>query len=63
MTARLIRHDNVTWEATHSLFLTTNYLPRIDETDHGTWRRLAMVRFPYRFGAAVDATTAPSRGR
>jgi putative DNA primase/helicase len=49
MTARLIRHDNVTWEATHSLFLTTNYLPRIDETDHGTWRRLAMVRFPYRF--------------
>ena len=61
MTARLIRHDNVTWEATHSLFLTTNYLPRIDETDHGTWRRLAMVKFPYRFGAAVDATTAPSR--
>lgn len=58
MTARLIRHDNVTWEATHSLFLTTNYLPRIDETDHGTWRRLAMVRFPYRFGGPSPSSAA-----
>lgn len=58
MTARLIRHDNVTWEATHSLFLTTNYRPRIDETDHGTWRRLAMVKFPYRFGTPEEAATA-----
>ena len=36
MTARLIGKNNVTWEATHSLFLTTNYTPRVDETDHGT---------------------------
>jgi putative DNA primase/helicase len=28
MTARLIRQDNVTWECTHSLFVTTNYRPR-----------------------------------
>jgi len=55
MSARLIRGNNVTWEATHSLMLTTNYAPRIDETDHGTWRRLALVRFPYTF---VD----PDRG-
>lgn len=60
MTARLIRHDNVTWQATHSLFLTTNYLPRIDETDHGTWRRLAMVRFPYRFAATTTGSTEGS---
>jgi putative DNA primase/helicase len=55
MSARLIRGNNVTWDATHSLMLTTNYPPRIDETDHGTWRRLALVRFPYMF---VD----PDRG-
>lgn len=49
MTARRIRQDNVTWKPTHSLFLTTNYTPRVDETDWGTWRRLALVRFPYKF--------------
>lgn len=49
MTARRIQKDNVSWQATHSLFLTTNYRPRVNETDHGTWRRLAMVRFPYTF--------------
>lgn len=49
ITARHIMKNNVTWRATHSLFLTTNYMPRIDETDHGTWRRLALVRFPFTF--------------
>jgi putative DNA primase/helicase len=45
VTARAIRQDNVTWVATHSLFLSTNYVPNIAETDHGTWRRLALVRY------------------
>lgn len=55
MSARYIRQDNVTWDATHSLLLTTNYPPRVDEADHGTWRRLALVRFPYTFsGTACD---------
>lgn len=49
MTARQISRNNVTWQASHSLFITTNYVPRVDETDHGTWRRLALVRFPYRY--------------
>jgi putative DNA primase/helicase len=35
---------------THSLFVTTNYELRVDENDHGTWRRLARVPFPHRFG-------------
>lgn len=51
ITARQIRRDNITWEATHSLFITTNFRPRIDETDHGTWRRLALCRFPYTYRA------------
>jgi len=49
ITARYMRKDDVTFEATHCLFLSTNYLPIVAETDHGTWRRLVLVRFPYRF--------------
>lgn len=47
--ARRIAKDNITFQATHSLFLTTNPIPGVAETDHGTWRRLALLRFPYTF--------------
>ena len=36
-----------TFDATHSLFLSTNFPPTVDETDHGTWRRLVRIDFPY----------------
>jgi putative DNA primase/helicase len=49
ITARAMRQDFVTFDATHSLFVNSNYVPQVAETDHGTWRRLALVRFPYRF--------------
>lgn len=49
ITARAISKDNVTWRATHSLFVMTNYIPNIVETDHGTWRRLALVKFEKTF--------------
>ncbi|MFD5673681.1 phage/plasmid primase, P4 family [Streptomyces sp. NPDC127040] len=49
MKARYMRQDTVEWEATHSLFLSTNYLPIIEETDHGTWRRLQLLTFPHKF--------------
>lgn len=49
ITARRMRRDNSTFATTHSLFVTTNYRPSISETDHGTWRRLALVEFPYTF--------------
>ena len=62
MTARYIGRNNVTWEATHSLFLTTNYVPRVDETDHGTWRRLALVRFPFTY-ATPGETVAGAGAR
>lgn len=52
LTARRMRQDNVTWRSTHCLYLSTNYLPVVAETDHGTWRRLVLVRFPYRFVSA-----------
>ena len=51
MRGRRMRQDFVAWEPTHSLFVSSNYEPRVAETDHGTWRRLALVRFPYRYVA------------
>lgn len=50
ITARRMRQDEETFPTTHSLFMTTNYHPRVTETDAGTWRRLALVEFPYTYG-------------
>lgn len=49
ITARKMRQDDVTFPNTTCLFLATNYLPIVAETDHGTWRRLALVRFRLTF--------------
>jgi putative DNA primase/helicase len=49
ITARAIRRDNVTWQTTHSLVINTNPLPVVSEVDHGTWRRLVLVPFPYTY--------------
>lgn len=65
MRARFIRADEVEWDASHSLFISTNYRPEVEETDHGTWRRLALVRFPYTFrkpGEPVDLAAGERPG-
>lgn len=49
ITARYIRQDNISFQTSHSLLTTTNYVPVVSETDHGTWRRLALLRFPFTF--------------
>lgn len=49
ITARRIAKDPVTFAPTHTLIVLTNYVPTVDETDHGTWRRLKRVTFPYTF--------------
>jgi Transcription factor WhiB/Poxvirus D5 protein-like len=49
ITARYVHKDNFTFQASHSLLTTTNYIPVVNETDHGTWRRLALLIFPYTF--------------
>ncbi len=57
ITARLIGKDFVTFPATHTLMVSTNYHPRVTETDHGTWRRLLMVSYPKTFtGSQIDRT-------
>ena len=54
MTARYCGKDTVAWKPSHTVFVTSNYLPRVDESDHGTWRRLALVDFPYRYRKADE---------
>lgn len=59
ITARRTHKDNMTFLASHSLLVTTNYIPQIHETDHGTWRRLALVKFPYTFVKPGKPITDP----
>lgn len=59
VTARHIRKDSVTFKSSHTLFVSTNYLPTVAETDHGTWRRLAAVHFPYRFVKRPEDVKGP----
>jgi P4 family phage/plasmid primase-like protien len=61
--ARYVHKDNMTFRASHSLFATTNYVPRVDETDHGTWRRLALLKFPYTFHKPGEPLSAPTDRR
>lgn len=49
MKARHLYQREVQWDTSHSLIITTNYIPTVAETDHGTWRRLALVPFPFTF--------------
>lgn len=49
LNARPLYGKTVTWAATHTMFVTSNHRPLVTETDTGTWRRLQMVEFPYRF--------------
>jgi putative DNA primase/helicase len=49
ITARRMHRDSMTWAATHAIFVNTNYRLAVNETDHGTWRRLALVLFPFRY--------------
>jgi P4 family phage/plasmid primase-like protien len=60
ITARKIRQDNITFATTHSLVINTNFKPLVDETDHGTWRRLAMLVFPFTFRKPGEACTGPN---
>lgn len=57
--ARRTHKDNMEFEASHSIFATTNYTPVISETDHGTWRRLALVVFPFTYVKPGQKITDP----
>ena len=46
-----------------SLTATTNPLPVVTDTEHATWRRLALVRFPYRFRKPGEPIEGPDDRR
>jgi P4 family phage/plasmid primase-like protien len=54
ITGRRMRQDNQTWDATHTLVITTNHEIHIPYGDEGTWRRLVKINFPYRFVAKPE---------
>lgn len=60
ITARKMRQDSVTFTTTHSLVINTNPKPLVEESDHGTWRRLAMLCFPYTYRKPGEACTGPN---
>lgn len=59
ITARLMQRDFVTFPATHTLLINTNYLPRVSETDHGTWRRLVLLEWPFTFRRNDEEVAGP----
>jgi putative DNA primase/helicase len=61
--ARYMRRDNFSFFTSHSLFVTTNAIPIVTETDHGTWRRLALVTFPLTFRKPHEALTGTTDRR
>ena len=60
ITARRIRQDPVTFPTTHAQIVSTNYLPVVEETDHGTWRRLICLRFQRTFRKPGEALKGPN---
>lgn len=60
MSARYCGKDTMVWKPTHTPFVTTNYLPRVDESDDGTWRRLVLLAFPYRYRQPGTPLKAPN---
>jgi putative DNA primase/helicase len=63
ITARHVYQRNMSFPASHSLFCTTNYVPVVSEVDHGTWRRLALLRFPYTFRKEGESLESPTDRR
>ena len=63
LSARYCGKDTVAWEPTHSIFVTTNHRPQINEPEHAVWRRLAMVVFPFRYRKKHEPIEGPNDHR
>ncbi|WP_432789357.1 phage/plasmid primase, P4 family [Brevibacterium sp. K11IcPPYGO002] len=60
VTARYVHKDNITFKATWGLAISTNYEVLVEETDHGTWRRLQEIRFPFTYKKSHEPLTRPT---
>ena len=49
ITARDLFKSNVTFRNSITNMLSTNFPPKVARTDRGTWRRLALLKFPYTY--------------
>lgn len=63
LSARLLHQNTETFEVTNTVFITANVLPRVAETDDGTWRRLVVIPAPYKFIPEGDPLTEPNHRR
>lgn len=52
--ARRMRQDYWSFTPSHTLMLATNHRPSVPAGDWGTWRRLRLVSFPYRFTDVIE---------
>lgn len=58
--ARHMRMNAVTFTTSHTMWVNTNFLPQVDSTDHGTWRRLKAMPWPFKFLPAGKTPTSPN---
>jgi phage/plasmid-associated DNA primase len=49
ITARYCGKDTTVFDSSHALVISANRDPMVTETDHGSWRRLLALRYPYKF--------------
>jgi P4 family phage/plasmid primase-like protien len=54
VSGRYLFKDTTEFRASHTFVLNTNYPPVVVETDDGTWRRMEVIPFPYRFRTEGD---------
>ena len=54
ITARRMKEDFWNFQRTHTFWLSTNHLPRIEGTDDGIWRRLKCIPFNVDLRDKVD---------
>lgn len=54
ISARHLYRSAISWDPTHSIFVASNHLAEIADSDRGTWRRLLLVKFPYVFGGEPE---------
>ena len=59
MTGRSLYGQTTTWEPSHTVHLSTNHLPTVDDATDGFWRRVALVPWPVHFRKPGEAGDAP----